>query len=444
MTRILTRLASTTLAIAAGCGLALGALPSVAQAQTLGAGGQLAAEETIVEGAGIKAGEGVLVHPSVGMETGFLSNVFFTESNEEASGILRLIAELHVASLNAQRLQDGTEDESEPDGGEFQFRGGFRLAYEEYLSSNDAVQAQRDLGIHADIRGVVFPKGTWLFAFSDQFSRITRPTNFESSGNIQRDVNHLALFLRFQPGGRALQATARYENVIDFFERDSHRFANRIQHTLGLRTSWQWLPVTQFYADASIGIYDGLGADSQKVSSFPLRVVAGTRTALTVNTTLSAEVGYGKGFYSTGADYSTVVAGAEFGWRFSPLGRLLLLYRHELQDSINANYFRDHQAKISLEQQVDRFTLDASFDARFRRYEGILLDSSIMPSSETRDDVILSAELGARYHFREWLAATFDYRFVSDETDFRYTTDGVVDDPSYVRHEVYVGAMAAF
>ena len=43
---------------------------------------------------------------------------------------------------------------------------------------------------------------------------------------------------------------------------DAHEFANRMQNTLGLRVTWQWLPVTQFFADASIGYFTGLGEDS--------------------------------------------------------------------------------------------------------------------------------------------------------------------------------------
>ena len=441
---------ASRLVVAAGCALGISAFTSTASAQAqLGASGELSAEGAIVEGAGIKAGEGVLIHPSVGLETGFLSNVFFTENNEEAAGILRLLAELHIASLNEARMQGSSPDGAETDGGEFQFRGGVRLAYEEYLSGNDLVQAQRDLGIEADIRGIVFPHGTWVFAFSDEFSRVTRPTNFESSSNIQRDVNRLGLFLRFQPGGRALQFTARYQNTVDYFERDSQQFANRLQHTFGLRAAWRWLPVTQFYFDGSIGIFDGLGGDSTKVRSYPLRLVVGTQTAITVNTTLAAEAGYGRGFYESGPDYNSYLIGIDGGWRYSPLGRLRLLYRHELADSINANFYREHQIRPSIEQQIDRFTLTAAFDVRFRTYEGIILDSTIMPNSDTREDTILSAELGARYHFREWLAATFDYRFVRDDTDFRYTINNggmgtITDDPSYVRHEVFVGAMAAF
>jgi hypothetical protein len=421
-----------------GCALAISAVSGRAGAQTLGANGELAAESAVVEGPGIKAGEGLLIHPSVGVETGFLSNVFFTDKDAEPSGILRLIAEMHMASLNEQRLATDGDESGEVEKGQFSFRAGLRVAYEEYLSSNDAVQAQRDVGIEADVRGIVFPQGTWVFAFSDEYARLNRPTNFESNTNIERDVNHLGLFLRFQPGGRALQGTLRYQNTIDYFERDTQHFANRMQHTFGLRAAWRWLPVTEFYADASLGIYNGLGEESEKVTSYPLRVVAGTQTAITVNTTISAEVGYGKGFYAERADYSGLLFGIEGGWRYSPFGRLKLLYRHEFADSINANFYRDHQIRAMIDQQIDRFTLSAELDTRFRKYEG--LDPAIS-AMDTRSDLIISAKIGGQYHFREWLAATFDYHFTDDSTDFRYMNG---TDPSYVRHEVYIGMMAAF
>jgi hypothetical protein len=422
------------LAAAAGSAAAQGSLAST---------GQLSAEGSIVEGPGIKLGEGLVLHPTVGLETGFLSNVFYEDTDVEPSGILRVLAELHLASLSNQRLGAEAPDSGEPDKGDFNFRAGLRVEYDEFISGNDAVQAQRDVGVDASVAGIVFPQGTWMFAFADNFRRDVRPTNYESRGGVDRDVNHLRLFLTYQPGGRALSATLRFQNTIDVFESESHEFANRVQNTLGLRVAWQWLPVTQFFADASIGYFTGLGDGSEKVTSLPLRLMVGTSTALTTTTTLNAIVGFGKGFYEEGADYTNVLFGAEFGWRYSPLGRVLLLYRYDFADSINANYYRDHEIKVGLDQQIGEFELMASADLRFRRYEGLPAD--VMSTGGVRDDLIFAAELGGRYHFREWLAATLDYRLVVDETDFRYTpAPGVSDDPSYVRHEIVAGILAAF
>lgn len=415
--------------------------PAAAQGQ-LASSGQLSGEGSIVEGPGVKLGEGLVLHPTVGLETGFVSNVFYEDADVEPSGLLRVLAELHLATLSAQRLAAEAPDGAQADSGDFNFRAGLRVEYDEYISGNDNVQAQRDVAVDANVAGIVFPQGTWRFAFADNFRRDVRPTNYESRGGVDRDVNHLRLFLTYQPEGRSISGTLRYQNTIDVFERDTHSFANRLQNHVGLRVNWQWLPVTRFFADASMGYYTGLGDDSDKVTSMPLRLMVGTSTAITVNTTINAIVGFGKGFYEEGADYTNVVFGAEFGWRYSPLGRALLLYRFDFEDSINANFYRDHQIRFSLDQQIREFTLQAAVDVRFRRYEGLPPD---IMATDVRDDIIFAANLMGRYHFREWLAATLDYRMVIDETDFRYTPEpGEVDDPSYVRHELLAGILAAF
>ena len=395
----------------------------------------------VVEGPGVKLGEATVVHPTLGAEAGVISNVFYEEADTTTAGVLRILAQLHYASLSAQRIAAEAPEEGGSSQGEFQFRAGLNLAYEEFLSTNDNVQKQRDVAVSADFRGVVFPERTFMFTFGDEFVRQSRPTNFESPGSVDRDVNILNLAITFQPGGRALSAALRYQNRIDFFEEENHKFANRIQHTFGLRGTWQWLPVTAFYADASIGIYDGLGGDADaKISSNPLKLAVGTSTAITTLTTLNAEVGYTKGFYSEGPDYSAVIFSADFGWRYSPLGRLRLAYRYYHDDSINASFYRDHQIRLALAQQFDRFTFTGDVDVRFRHYENTILVNDEM--TRVRDDVIIAFNAGGRYHLRDWLAATIDYRFVSDQTDFRDVMGG--DDPSYVRHEIMAGVLGAF
>src|SRR5262249_20970828 len=156
--------------------------------------------------------------------------------------------ELGIASLSEQRIEsaDTLEDTSAetevvpPSEGSLQWHANLRLAYQEYLSGNSDVRAQRDLGIGLNVAAMAFPGQKWSFAVTDDFVRDTRPTNFESTSNLNRDINHLALAMLLQPPGRTLFGDLRYENTIDFFEQSSQRFANRIQHTAAARVNWQW------------------------------------------------------------------------------------------------------------------------------------------------------------------------------------------------------------
>jgi hypothetical protein len=424
------------------------AAPVHAQVGGSGTGASTGSEgvSDVVEGAGVKVGEGTVVHPVLGIEVGVINNVFFESEDVVTSGLLRVSGALAVGSLPPERLQRAIDPEepSQQGYGDFAFRADINARYEEYLSSNEAVRAQRDIALGAMLRGVVNPMRTWQFAFTEDFERDTRPVNFESSDSVDRDINRLQLELRFKPSGRALSGSLRYENVIDYFEADQQQFANRIQHTAALQVAWQPWPVTRFHADASLGFFGGFGSDSTRPDSMPLRLGIGAESALTVKTFAAARIGFAKGFYDTGPDFTNVTGALRLGYRFSPFGLVVGQYEFDYHDSINANFYRDHAINARLEQLVrDRVALNLGAEVRFRLYEGVLAE--VMGSDTNRSDLIFAVSGGATFNFRDWIAATLDYKFVTDQTDFRYMPEpGLEDDPSYTRHIVMAGVRAAY
>jgi hypothetical protein len=241
------------------------------------------------------------------------------------------------------------------------------------------------------------------------------------------------------PRGRSLSGYAYYQNTIDVFERTS--FANRLHNLAGVRVNWQWLPLTRVFVDVSGGYFTGIG-NSLKVDSFPVTAIAGIQTALTLNTTINAHAGYTNGFYASGPSYSSVAAGVLFGYRYSPLGRVTALYSYDHQDSINANFYRDHVFQASIEHYFVPFVVFARPELRLRQYEGTVVMGT---TGNTRDDLILGATVGMRYSFRDWIAGTLDYQLSVIQTDFTYDAgSGLVDDPSYVRQELLLGVRAAY
>lgn len=406
---------------------------------------------SIVTGPGVKIGEGTVFHPQLGVETGVVSNVFYQETGTVTAGLLRIIAEVGTSSLPDQRLSlkttTGDDDESAPNqtltttnSGDFQYSADLYATWDQYLSTNSDVTAQGGLGGGLLLRGIVNPQHPLQFAFQEHFSRVIRATNFESQADTNRDINELGLRLNYVPNGRSLNGYLYYNNKIDVFEASSQQFANRFQNLAGLRVNWQWLPLTRVFVDVSEGYYTGIGS-SQKVNSFPFTVLGGIQTALTLNTTLNARVGYTNGFYASGPNYSSVVAGALLGYRYSPLGRVTLQYSFDHQDSINANFYRDHAFLLSVEQYFAPFVVFVQPELRLRHYEGTIVMGS---TGNIRDDTILALTAGMRYSFRDWIAGTLDYQLRSVSTDFRYDAGGVMINPSYVRHELLVGVRAAY
>jgi len=404
----------------------------------------------IVQGTGVKVGESATVYPQVGLETGFVSNVFYDDKAPVGAGLLRVLGEVGIGSLSQRRLDDNTPPESSPaaplpDRGGLVARADLYAAYDQYISGNDRVTSQGGLSGGAALRGVFNPNHPVFVSFLEHYERVIRATNFESSHDTNRDINWFTLRLNYQPSGRRLGGYVYYEHMLDLFEEDAQQFADRFDNRFGLRVNWQWLPITRLYVDVSEGVFTGVGSSSTKGTSYPLTAVAGIQTLLSLNTTFAAHVGYTQGFYSAGPSYASIVGGAQLGYRYSPLGRLILMYSYSHEDSINANFYRDHLIAASLEQQLEPVLFFVRPELRFREYQGIMnVIPGIMTPSDTRDDVIFALIAGVHYNFRDWLAITGEYQLAVDQTDFRYNIGGMTDDPSYVRHEALVGIRAAF
>lgn len=398
---------------------------------------------SIVEGDGIKIGEGTALYPTIGLDTGVVNNVFYEEASPASAGILRLIAGVGTGSLSSARLaprSGGTRNL-----GSVQHRAELRLSYDLWLSGNDYVNQQNGLGIAATARGVFGPHRTWSFLYLDSFERVVRAANFESTSQVTRDVNRLVLGVQYAPPGRSVRAMLSYNNTLDLFEDGEHRFANRWHNTIGLTGAWRFRPLTVLFATVSQGLFFGVGSASalanSKSDSYPLTVSTGIQTLLTLKTTFTGRVGYNNGFYSSGPSYNAVMGGVDVGYRYSPLGRSSLTYEYRFADSINANFYRDHLLRMTVDQQFVPFAVSIVPELMFRRYEGI---ATLIPMApDTRNDLIFSVTAAARYYLRNELAMVLQYRFATVQTDYMYTIMGDTDDPSFARHELIVGVRAA-
>lgn len=403
-----------------------------------------------VEGRGIKIGEGTVLHPVLGVETGYISNVFY-EEDPTAAGILRILAQVGTSSLGQARLNpnapntEGAEAD-QTNVGSFQYAANVRLAYDQPLSSNDTVQETGGLGIGARFRGMVNPMGTWAFGFDENFLRSIRASNFETASNENRDLNSLRLTLLYHPPGRALSGYLYYQNTIDIFESETSDslYPDRIDNRIGIRPMWQWLPKTQLYADVSIGIVGGLGdapASNRKADSFPLIARLGVSTLLSAKTAVNASVGYTNGFYSEGPSFSSPYGDVMISYRYSPLGKISASYGFVHQDSVNANFYRDHVVKASIQQDYDPVAFLIQPQLHLRHYEGITLPGA--PSDE-RDDTIFQLIGGVHYNFRNWVAGAIEYKFSTVQTDFMYTeAGGQTVELDYLRHELFAGLRVA-
>lgn len=412
------------------------------------------AQEALVEGPGVQLGEGSVFHPSVSLETGYVSNVFYQDEDPTGAALMRLIGAFSIASQSHTpegEMEPVAETEGEvvepPAPSQVDFRFGGQVILLGYLTDNEAAREQSDVGVALDGDVTFLPHGDVSFSVTDQFVRDTRPRNFESTGNLNRDFNHFSTGMMVQPQGRTISAGVRYSNIIDRFESDGAAFANRLQHLIALRGEWRLFPYTKFFADASYGFFGSLGDEELDGTGFhsasnPLRVQAGVGTALTEVTTLRAYIGYANGFYDEGPNFSNAIGGAEFGYRYTEYGRLRLIADYNFQDSLQANFFRDYSLLANLNQQFGLFVADLDAGVRIRAYRGI----SPAIGQPDRDDVIGSAAFRLAYLLRDWLAITGRLEATIDSTDYTYMPAGVTEpiSPEYTRLEAFLGVSAAF
>ncbi len=413
----------------------------------------------LVEGPGWKAGEDTTLHPVVGIETGFISNVFYTNATNctaardcvHAAGLIRALAQIGVGSLNPTRLTPSDVGPVDPvteepgtditNPGSFQYRADLRAAYDQMLSPDGTVDSTGGFSLGATLKAVVNPVGPLTLLAVDDYERELRAANFETDVDTNRDVNNLWLRLPYHPRDRSYGGFLYYTNSVDVFERESQQFPDRMSNIVGVHPTWHVLPQTRIFLDLSQGFITGIGSASEKVTSYPTSVSIGAATLLTPSITVNASFGYSWLNYQEGATTNNFHGGAAIGYRYSPLGRVVLQYVREYQDSINANFYSDDVIRLWAYQRLGPFVLSIQPEVHFRTYYGTIVTG--INGEMTRSDDIVSVIAGISYNLRNRFDIGLDYRYTDVSTDFKYMTDGVVIDPSYERHALLLGVRAA-
>jgi hypothetical protein len=395
----------------------------------------------VVQGAGVKVGEGTVLHPVFGIETGVVSNVFYTAQNPLAAGVLRLLAQIGVGSLSPDYLHAHSEGDQAENVGSFQYRADVRLSYDAILSGNSDATAVGGLGAGVTMLGLVNPGGRFSLGMNEDYTRLLRASNFETNVNTDQDINTVGLQFLYRPYDRNVSGYVYLMNTIDVFEVPAQQFADRTLNLVGVYPMYRILPQTSIYGNFSAGYNTGIGSQSIKATSTPLTASVGVATLLTPLITANASIGWTAGFYNDGPSYSDPIASAELGYRYSPLGRIVFDYSHLYADSINANYYQDDQLSLWWQQLYSPFVFMVQPMVIFRQYDGIDLPGVTGPS--VRNDTIFSIVAGASYSFRNWLALALDYRFSDVDTAYRYMDDGALINPGYARHEVMLGLRIA-
>ena len=401
-----------------------------------------------LEGTGFTLADGAQLHLSIGVRGGASDNVFFESSDEDPtrSGIMGLVGTMYITN-DVATAEDMGELGGEITPRSVHFRGGLRGRYNEFLSGNDDVQAQRNLNLDALADVVVLPGGPDSFLASDRLIRDQRSPNLEDSSTIRRLDNRLRLGLQFHPESSTISGTIAYENWVNMFENDGpSQFSDRMNQTIRAQLAWQWRPMTAFTADVSYGFFGPIG-DGQfmgmpfKTDSQPFSARVGMATLLSELTTLKVHGGYTRASYEVGQGYSAPVAGIELGYRWATTGRVLLQYDYDHFDSVNANFYRDHTFALRAVQLLGNVVLDGGPEVRLRHFGGI----PMVLGAPERDDIVLRARARAQLLFAEKFSVSAEYLLGIVDTTYRANNlQGGTDNPSFVRNELFLGVRATY
>ena len=415
-------------------------------------------------------GRGILVgtlelHPGIGAEVGYDSNVFLSEE-PESSGILRVTPSLYVSTLSGERLQG-----AEP---KLSFRAGVNGSLKSYFATDQGT----DIGIGQDAKLTWNASSIFALELFQDFKRaidpfgepqgVTIDTDSSDDEPLQPDGTPAPTglsdrsdnFRRHQIGGgtrlqlstpgRLLKGGLGYRIDYDNFTNSAYDVNDSLKHTIGADTSWEFLPKTALFWNGAFRIHDYINADDsalgQRFGSKSIGNKLGINGALTERVGFTIAGGYDATFADNDADREAVTAQVEARWRFIETSQWALGYDRTLQLSFQGGTM-----------QVDRIktALNAMFGGVFAL--GLRADFAFIDYGEDdelgeRDDKQLTTSLSGEYRFVDWFAVTGEVGYLQNFTDFEVRVPIVDEDgmnvgtvtnaAKYRRFEAWLGVRA--
>lgn len=291
---------------------------------------------------GLKLGQEAILHAALTADIGYDTNVFYgsTEGTKPAP-VLHIGPRLEIT--NAER------DGSIPSGTYYDVYAG--VDWRKYLSSDGTITEQDALNPSLGGTAELSSGQAMGFLLSDNFSRYQQAP-WSEGPPIIRDDNLASASLRYAPGGGRLRFNLRYTNLIDKYEGDSSDGSN-MGNEIVLDAGWRWLPKTTIYAQAAQGVITYFS--SGRVTSYPLRTLAGLRGLLTEKLAVNVAAGYSNAFYSSGENpsgFGNVGIVTEVNYTIDLLSRAGLGYRHDFANSPFVGQYYDLDAIYGAYQQM--------------------------------------------------------------------------------------------
>jgi hypothetical protein len=417
------------------------------------------------EGPGFRVGDFEL-HPGLGVELGYDSNVYYTSDNPSPllpqrmeSAILRVTPHLLVSSLGAQRRQEGQDQGGTPP--DVTFRGGLSASYYEFFADETRRNVSLDLGLNLSI----LQGRPVSFSIFNELSRSIRPfsenTSQTSYARIREDAG---VTVQFSTPGNIVQVGAGYQFGLDFFEGQDFAYASSFNHTITLTESFRFLPQTAVVHSTSVTIRDYFQPPSPTEAGRPalldsVRVnsTLGVNGAITNEISFLLQGGYGAGFFDARGtydqDFDSLTARAQLRWRPVESFRMALGYDRSFEPSFVGNYYSQDRGYLNGQLLLGgAFLLGAEASIGYYDFGQIVGADGVTPigrvagvPSTERNDIRFIGSLFAEYRFTDWLGVNGTFRYTGSFTDFQYdvpvgmTGTTVLDPAQYNKIELWLG-----
>jgi hypothetical protein len=411
------------------------------------------ADRARTEGPGIRLGDFEL-HPGVGVEIGYDSNLYYTPDNPPPtlpprveSAILRVTPHLLFSTIGPERLSEGEGQAEQPN---VIFRGGASASYYEFFAD----ERRRNVSVDASLNLTLFPTGPVSIVIYDNFSRGIRPftqNTFETS--TARDQNRGGINFIFSTPGDILQVRTGYRFGLDYFEGRAFQYANNFQHRVELQETFRFFPQTAIVHDTSVEFRDYFESLVGPTAVFDNTVVTsrlGLNGAITPELSVLAMVGYAAGFYDSNIvgydqDFESFIAQAQLTWRMERNAQLVVGYQRSFNPSFIGNFYSQDRGYASFQMTLlGSLLLGVEAGVAYLDFGQVVTpDGMPLGSSLEREDIRVDASLFAEYRFTNWLGVNATLAYLGDFTDFQYnvmTGPGAILDPAgYNKFEAWLG-----
>lgn len=384
------------------------------------------------------------LHPGLGIEFGYDSNVFYQDTDPQGAAVMRLTGHLNANTPAPTIDTDGEAPRK------LQFSGGLAASYFQYFGAS----ARNNLGLDAHFDVTIRPEGRVAFRIYDQFGRAIRPfVDLPGEGPVPtygRDRNLAGAEIILQSRRRVISGTFGYALTLDYYEDEAFKYVNNISHQVYGQLTYRFFPNTALisrttaYFQDYFNPSDSLSAlliDNRRVTS-----EVGINGSITRTLAVTAMVGYTAGFYDLADDFDNV--SLNLGAQWKPRDTMLygIAFKRSFQSSFLGNFYRSNQ--ISFRSQLligTAFLLGANAAVSFDQ-SGLALTvtGEELGNEARRSDIRVSAGVFAEYRFTSYLAANIAANYYTDITDYEYTNPppgSVYPDPGggYSKFEAWAG-----